>query len=66
MQTAAEVLVDPQALAAGAYVDVPAGLEAPAHRSVASPIDFSAAPASAKPVPAHGQHTAEVLAELDR
>ena len=65
VQTASEVLVDPQALAAGAYVEVPAGVETGAHTSVASPIDFSVAPAQAKPVPAHGQHTAEVLAELD-
>ncbi|MBA3653926.1 MAG: CoA transferase [Actinobacteria bacterium] len=66
VQTPAEVLADPQAHAAGAFVDVPAGQgDSPAHRGIATPIDFSAAPVTAGPVPALGQHTAEVLAELD-
>ena len=34
--TDAEVLVDPQAIAAGAFIDVPAGAGAPAHRAVAT------------------------------
>jgi crotonobetainyl-CoA:carnitine CoA-transferase CaiB-like acyl-CoA transferase len=67
IQTPAEVLADPQAIAAGAFVDVPAGAgeDLPAHRGIASPIDFSAAPLAVRPVPTLGQHTAEVLAELD-
>jgi crotonobetainyl-CoA:carnitine CoA-transferase CaiB-like acyl-CoA transferase len=63
----ADVVEDPQALAVGAFVDVPAGEGAPAHRAVASPVDFGgrrAAPAG--PVPGLGEHTDEVLGELDR
>ena len=66
VQSPEDVLDDPQAIAAGAFVEVPAGGEgSPAHRSVASPLDFSAAPVAPRPVPTLGQHTAEVLAELD-
>lgn len=74
VNTPAEVLEDPQAVAAGAFVDVPAGSWGPAHRAVASPITFrSAAPAGAPgpddasgaggiaPAPAVGEHTVEVL-----
>ena len=63
----ADVVVDPQAIAAGAFVDVPGGEDGPAHRAVASPVDFGGRqtePAGA--VPALGEHTAEVLAELER
>jgi crotonobetainyl-CoA:carnitine CoA-transferase CaiB-like acyl-CoA transferase len=63
----ADVVVDEQAIAAGAFVDVPAGGGAVAHRAVASPVDFGGE--RSKPaggVPALGEHTAEVLAELDR
>jgi crotonobetainyl-CoA:carnitine CoA-transferase CaiB-like acyl-CoA transferase len=63
--TAAEAVEDPQALASGAVVDVPAGVESPAHRAIASPITFGGRPTKpAGPVPALGQHTAEVLEEL--
>jgi crotonobetainyl-CoA:carnitine CoA-transferase CaiB-like acyl-CoA transferase len=65
VQTPAEVVADPQAIAAGAFVDVPEGEGAPAHRAVASPIDFSATPVEVRSVPGLGQHTDEVLAELD-
>ncbi len=61
----ADVVEDPQAIAVGAFVDVPGGAGAPAHRAVASPVDFGgrrAAPGG--PVPGLGEHTAEVLAEL--
>ena len=61
----AEVIVDPQAAAAGAFVDVPGGEGAPPHRAVASPVDFDGVrtePAGA--VPGIGEHTEEVLAEL--
>jgi crotonobetainyl-CoA:carnitine CoA-transferase CaiB-like acyl-CoA transferase len=62
VNTLEEVLVDPQAVAAGAFVDVPAGEGAPAHRAVATPITFHGTglpPVGA--VPGLGQHTDEVL-----
>jgi crotonobetainyl-CoA:carnitine CoA-transferase CaiB-like acyl-CoA transferase len=62
VNTPAEVLVDPQAIAAGAFVDVPAGQGAPAHRAVATPITFHGTgmpPVGA--VPGLGEHTTEVL-----
>ena len=40
VNTLAEVLADPQAVAAGAFVEVPAGEGAPAHRAVATPVTF--------------------------
>jgi crotonobetainyl-CoA:carnitine CoA-transferase CaiB-like acyl-CoA transferase len=61
----ADVVTDPQAIAAGAFVDVPEGAGAAAHRAVASPVDFAGVPTRpAGPVPGIGEHTAEVLAEL--
>ncbi len=66
VSTPAEVVQDPQAIAAGAFVDVPEGAGAPAHRGAAGPVDFGARPSGpAGPVPGLGEHTAEVLAELD-
>ncbi|MGZ4704487.1 MAG: CaiB/BaiF CoA transferase family protein [Acidimicrobiales bacterium] len=62
VNTPAEVLADPQAIAAGAFVDVPEGEGAPAHRAVATPITFhgrGTPPVGA--VPGLGEHTAEVL-----
>jgi crotonobetainyl-CoA:carnitine CoA-transferase CaiB-like acyl-CoA transferase len=70
VNTPADVLVDPQAVAAGAFVDVPEGAGAPAHRAVASPVTFrdaSGDPAGAppiEPVPGLGEHTDAVLADL--
>lgn len=65
VQTPAEVVADPQAVAAGAFVDVPEGAGAPAHRAVASPIAFGREGAvRAGPVPGLGEHTDEVLEEL--
>jgi crotonobetainyl-CoA:carnitine CoA-transferase CaiB-like acyl-CoA transferase len=64
VQTTEEVVRDPQAIAAGAFVDVPQ-LEGPAIPGVASPVDFSAnAWRPAGPVPECGQHTEEILLEL--
>jgi crotonobetainyl-CoA:carnitine CoA-transferase CaiB-like acyl-CoA transferase len=64
----ADVLADPQALATGAVVDVPGGPGAPAHRAVATPVSFPTPGGDAarprRPVPALGEHTAELLAEL--
>jgi crotonobetainyl-CoA:carnitine CoA-transferase CaiB-like acyl-CoA transferase len=61
----ADVVVDPQAIATGAFVEVPEGAGAPAHRAVATPVDFGGRPAVARgPVPGLGEHTDEVLGEL--
>ncbi len=66
VHTPAQVVADPQAHAAGAFVDVAAGEGAPAHRAVATPVSFSGAPTGpAGGVPGLGEHTAELLAELD-
>ena len=71
VNTIEDVLADPQAAAIGAFVDVPGGDGAPPHRAVASPVSFPSAedgdPDAARPrgpVPALGEHTAEILAEL--
>ena len=65
VQTPEEVVADPQAVAAGAFVDVPEGAGAPAHRAVATPIDFGREGATRiAPVPGLGEHTDEVLKEL--
>lgn len=59
-----EVITDPAAAAAGAWVQVPDGAGG-SRRAVASPVSFGANDTSPKgPVPALGEHTAEVLAEL--
>jgi crotonobetainyl-CoA:carnitine CoA-transferase CaiB-like acyl-CoA transferase len=64
VNTLPEVLEDPQAVAVGAFVDVPGGEAGPAHRAVASPVRFSAAEVGPPgPVPALGEHTDEVLGE---
>jgi len=64
VNTPADVLLDRQAIAAGAFVDVPNGTGA-TQRSVGSPVRFSGADVSPRAkVPGIGEHTAEVLAEL--
>lgn len=64
-QTTAEVVEDPQALAAGAFVDMPAAPDQPQERAVATPVRFGSTEVGpAGPVPELGQHTGEVLAEL--
>ena len=65
IQTPAEVVRDPQAIAAGIFVDVPAphGQESP--KSVASPVRFSAADTRPQaPPPRLGEHTETVLQTL--
>jgi len=63
VNTPAEVLADPQAIAAGAFVDVPAGEFGPAHRAVATPVTFHGDPGRVVgPVPGLGEHTDQVLA----
>jgi len=61
--TPAEVWEDPQAVAAGAFVDVPAGASGPAHRAVATPVVFHGAEAMPlRAAPGLGEHTDAVLA----
>jgi crotonobetainyl-CoA:carnitine CoA-transferase CaiB-like acyl-CoA transferase len=60
-----EALDDPQVLASGAIIEVtPRPGEAP-YRAVATPIDFDGRVLRPGPVPELGEHTAEVLEELD-
>ena len=64
VQTPAEVVNDPQAEAAGAFVDIPDG-KGGHTRSIANPIRFWGAEADGPgPVPSPGQHTDDVLGEL--
>jgi len=64
VQSTTEVIADPQAEAAGAWVEVPVA-EGGTARMVATPVDFSQTRwAPAGPSPECGQHTEEVLLEL--
>ena len=64
VQTTDEFIVDPQAIAAGTFVDTPLG-DGSSAKMVASPVDFSGTPwAPAGPTPECGQHTEDVLLEL--
>jgi crotonobetainyl-CoA:carnitine CoA-transferase CaiB-like acyl-CoA transferase len=64
VQTALELTQDPQAEAAGAWVQVPVA-EGGTARMVASPLDFAGTPwAPTTAAPECGQHTEEVLLEL--
>jgi crotonobetainyl-CoA:carnitine CoA-transferase CaiB-like acyl-CoA transferase len=66
VNTAEDVVNDPQAIAAGAFVDVPDGLGSDAHRAVATPVRFTDAGDAGPrgPVPGLGEHTEEVRREL--
>ena len=68
VQSPGEAADDPQAVAAGAFVDVPAGDGASTFRAVNSPVHFHGAPGDGAgpvgPVPALGEHTDEVLREV--
>lgn len=67
VNTVADVVDDPQAVAVGAFRDVPAGQGAPAHRAVATPVDFSGAEVGPTGgVPGLGEHTDEVLRDVGR
>src|SRR5947207_6469090 len=64
VQTTEDVVADPQAEAAGAWVDVPRA-EGGTVRMLASPVDFSATRSQPRAVaPELGQHTEEILLEL--
>lgn len=64
VQSTDEVIADPQAIACGAFVDVPLA-EGGSARMVASPVDFSDTPwAPRATAPEFGQHTEEILLEL--
>ena len=64
VNTIAEVVEDPQAIAAGAFVDMPQVEGEDPYRAVASPVDFDGHGHRPGKVPEPGEHTAEVLAEL--
>lgn len=65
VNTVADVVEDEQALATGAFVDVPDGAGADAHRAVMTPVEFSGAEVGPRRgVPGLGEHTEEVLAEV--
>lgn len=60
-----DVIDDPQVIAAGAFVDMsPCEGESP-YRAVNNPVDFDGHVFKPGPVPTLGEHTAEVLAQLD-
>jgi crotonobetainyl-CoA:carnitine CoA-transferase CaiB-like acyl-CoA transferase len=60
-----DVIADPQAQAAGAFIDMePREGEAP-YRAVNGPVDFAGYTFQPGPVPELGEHTTSVLAELD-
>ena len=64
VQTAAEVAADPQAAAAGCFVDMP-DREGGSFRAPASPVRFPGADLPVRgPAPQIGEHTDAVLAEI--
>jgi crotonobetainyl-CoA:carnitine CoA-transferase CaiB-like acyl-CoA transferase len=64
VNTIADVVSDPQAIAAGAFVDMPVDEGEDPYWAVASPVDFDGHGHEPGRVPEAGEHTAEVLAEL--
>jgi crotonobetainyl-CoA:carnitine CoA-transferase CaiB-like acyl-CoA transferase len=65
VNTVEDVLADPQAHAAGGFVEVPDGDGTTL--LPATPVDFDGTPWSPRAMaPSHGQHTEEVLAEIGR
>ena len=61
-----DVLADPQAEASGAFVDMTPRPGEDPYRAVNGPLDFDGRRPRPGPVPSLGEHTDEVLAELDR
>ncbi len=69
VQTPAQVAEDPQAEAAGVFVDIPAGEGGEAGRSIAGPVrlpngDGTTVDRVRGPAPGIGEHTADILKEL--
>jgi crotonobetainyl-CoA:carnitine CoA-transferase CaiB-like acyl-CoA transferase len=64
INTIADVIADPQAIAAGAFVDMPAVEGEPVYKAVASPVDFSGYTQQPGLVETLGQSTDSVLREL--
>lgn len=66
VQTLADVVKDPQAIAAGAFVDIPSAKgDGSTFKAPASPVRFPGADDGPKgPSPAMGQHGRDILAEL--
>ena len=63
IQTVEQAVADPQAEAAGAFIDVP--IAEGSARMLATPVDFGDhRPTAAREVPEPGQHTEEILLEL--
>ena len=66
VQTLAEIAADPQAEAIGAFVEQPGMGDGPPLRTVATPVDFWGVDGKPRSgAPTLGQHTEEVLRELD-
>ncbi len=67
VQAPADVLADPQLAANDGFLELRDEAGGPPRRSVNGPINFSDLPVGpAAPAPRLGEHTAEVLAELDQ
>ena len=64
VQTIPEVIADPQADAAGAWVEMTPPDGEPGYRAVASPVSFSDVSQHPGRVPALGEHTEEILGSL--
>ena len=64
-QSLAEVVEDEQLHAAGGFIEIPAGEVEEKMTAVASPVTFRGDPLThTGPIPALGEHTAEVLSEV--
>jgi crotonobetainyl-CoA:carnitine CoA-transferase CaiB-like acyl-CoA transferase len=61
INTVADVVNDPQAIAAGGFVDMPVVDGEEPYKAVASPLDFSGYTFTARAVPGLGEHSDEVL-----
>lgn len=66
VQTVDEVVADPQAQAAGAFIDIPGSEGEDAIRGIAGPVSFNGARVAPQGAsPAIGEHNKEILAELN-
>lgn len=64
INTIADVIADPQAIASGAFIDMPSVEGEPVYRSVASPVDFGGWSEAAGSVRPLGADTEQVLRSL--